>query len=216
MMKLIYKQAVFYAMSGTGNTYRVSCWIEEFFHRHRIKSKVVMIEDADFNNDLSPGADLLVGLLFPTHGFMPPWSMIKFLFRMPKRPGTPAMCIATRGALKIGPLHIPGVSGFATFFAAINGFWTFGVVDIFNFLFFAIYFLFAVFLSYWIFWYLIRFPVFNTLFSLKTLTHYYRRYHQPQTRLQDLAAIKKRKSNPGRKTAGNIDAIPRPEEEYHN
>ena len=388
-------------MSGTGNTYRVSRWIEESVRRHGIKSKVVMIGDADVNNDLSPGPDLLLGLLFPTHGFMPPWSMIKFLFRMPKRPGTPVMCIATRGALKIGPLHIPGVSGFATFFAAIllllkgyrvraifsldmpsnfinfhwglhpknvnkisdrskdrlklliprilngqriwftrnnlwesmwsgflfwllplypvfylifarmfmakvmfsnnncvgcgmcarfcpnkailmkdagakkrpywthhcenclrcmgycrkkaveaghswavllyfitsvpvisyvwvwlhetlnffpdiSGFWAISVVNIVQFLFFVIYFLSAVFLSYWIFWYLIRLPVFNTLFSLTTLTHYYRRYHQPQTRLQDLAAIKKRKSTPDRKTAGNKDALPRSEEKHHN
>jgi len=116
---LIYKEAVFYVMSGTGNTYRVSRWIEEIVTRDKIKSKVVMIEDADFNNDLNQGADLLLGLLFPTHGFMPPWSMIKFLFRMPKRSDMPVMCVATRGALKIGPLHVPGASGFGTFFAAI-------------------------------------------------------------------------------------------------
>jgi Pyruvate/2-oxoacid:ferredoxin oxidoreductase delta subunit len=102
------------------------------------------------------------------------------------------------------------------FFPVIGGFWTIGAANIINFLFFVIYFLSAIFLSYWIFWYLIRFPVFNTLFSLTTLTHYYRRYHQPQTRLQDLATIKKRKSNTGGKTAGNIDAVPRSEEKCHN
>ena len=105
-------------MSGTGNTYRSSRWIEEIANRHKINAKVVMVEDADFDNDLDQSTDLLVGLLFPTHGFMPPWSMIKFLFRMPKRTNMPVMCVATRGALRIGSLQIPGVSGFATFFAA--------------------------------------------------------------------------------------------------
>ena len=119
MDDLIYRDAVFYVMSGTGNTYRASRWIEEIFNRHKIKTKVVMIEDADFDNDLYQTTDLLVGLLFPTHGFMPPWSMIKFLFRMPKRTDMPVMCAATRGALKIGSLYIPGASGFATFFTAI-------------------------------------------------------------------------------------------------
>ena len=388
-------------MSGTGNTYRVSRWIEEIVNRDKIKSKVVMIEDADFHNDLSQGADLLLGLHFPTHGFMPPWSMIKFLFRMPKRPDMPVMCVATRGALKIGPLYIPGASGFATFFAAImmilkgysvkaifsldmpsnfinfhwglhpknvdnisdrakhrlklliprilngqrilftrnnlweslwcvllfwllpiypvlylifarmfmakvmfsnsrcvgcgmcakfcpnsailmkdtgakkrpywtyhcenclrcmgyckkkaveaghswavllyfitsvpvisyvwawlhetlnffpviSGYWTIEVVYIFNSLLYVIYFLSAVFLSYWIFWYLIRFPVFNTFFSLTTPTHYYRRYHQPETRLKHLVSIKKMKSNAGSNTADSKAAIPPLKEKHHN
>ena len=119
MDDILYKEAVFYVMSGTGNTYRVSRWIKEIVNRHKVKAKVVMIEDADFNNDFNRSPDFLVGLLFPTHGFMPPWSMIKFLFRMPKRTNVSVMCVATRGALKIGSLQIPGAAGFATFFAAI-------------------------------------------------------------------------------------------------
>jgi len=375
MDDLTYREAVFYVMSGTGNTYRVSRCIEEIVTRHKIKVKVVMIEDADFNNDFNQSPDFLVGLFFPTHGFMPPWSMIKFLFRMPKRRNTPVMCVATRGALKIGPLQIPGASGFATFFAAIltllkgyrvkaifsldmpsnfinfhwglhpknvdkisnktqsrlklliprilngqrilftrnnlwevlwcvflfwlipvfpivyliiarmfmakvmfsnnrcvgcgmcarfcpnnailmkdagakkrpywtyhcenclrcmgyckkraveaghswavllyfitsvpvisyvwvwlhetlnffpvdSGYWTNEVLYIFIFLLYVIYFLTAVFISYWIFWHLIRFPVFNAFFSVTTLTHYYRRYHEPETRLKHLASNK--------------------------
>ncbi len=367
-------------MSGTGNTYRVSRWVEEIVNRYKVKSKVVMIEDADFSNDFNLSPYFLVGLLFPTHGFMPPWSMIKFLFRMPKRKSTPVMCVATRGALKIGPIQIPGASGFATFFAAIlmflkgyrikavfsldmpsnfinfhwglhpknvdkisskahlrlgllipkilngqriwftrnnlwellwcvflfwlvpvlpiayliiarmfmakvmfsnnkcvgcgmcarfcpnhailmkdagtkkrpywtyhcenclrcmgyctkkaveaghswavllyfitsvpvisyvwvwlhgtlnfypviSGYWNVEVVYIFNFSLYIVYFLSAVFLSYWIFWHLIQFPVFNKFFSLTTFTHYYRRYHQPETRLKDMAGNKRRNPN---------------------
>ena len=373
----IYKEAVFYVMSGTGNTYRVSRWIEEIVKQGSIKTKVVLIEDADFENDLAKGSESLLGLLFPTHGFMPPWSMIKFLFRLPKRMGMPAFCLATRGALKMGTLQIPGAAGFAAFFAAlimvlkgyriraifsldmpsnfinfhwglhpknvdrisdrarlrlkrliprilngqrilftrnnlweslwciflfwlfpiypvlylifarmfmakvmfsnlncvgcgmcawlcpnnailmknagskkrpfwtyhcencmrcmgycrkkaveaghswavvlyfitavpvisylwtwlhetmqfypvISGHWTIEMVYTFNFLIYIVYFLAAVFLAYRIFWYLIRFPVFNTFFSLTTLTHYYRRYHQPQTKIKNLAGKKRR------------------------
>ncbi|CAB1075358.1 hypothetical protein D1AOALGA4SA_3178 [Olavius algarvensis Delta 1 endosymbiont] len=362
-------------MSGTGNTYRVSRWNEEIVKRHEVKAKVVMIEDADFDNDIPSSPELLVGLLFPTHGFMPPWSMIKFLFRIPRRSKMSLICVATRGAIKIGPLQIPGASGFATFFAAImmflkgyrvkavfsldmpsnfinfhwglhpknvakisskaqsrlklliprilagqrvfftrnnfwellwclfliwlvpllpiayliiarmfmakvmfadskcvgcglcarycpnhailmkdvgpkkrpywtyhcenclrcmgfckkgaveaghswavllyfiisvpvisyawmwlhtalgfypvrNGYWTTEVAYVFGFLIYIIYFLPAVFLSYWIFWHLIQFPVFNKFFSITTLTHYYRRYHQPDTRLKHLAGSK--------------------------
>ena len=373
----IYREAVFYVMSGTGNTYRVSRWFEEIVVRYEVKAKIVMIEDADPDNDFNQSPDFLVGLLFPTHGFMPPWSMIKFLFKMPRRKNIPVMCVATRGALKIGSLQVPGASGFATFLAAllmllkgyrvqaicsldmpsnfinfhwglhpknvdkisnkaqlrlnrliprilagqkvlftrnnlwellwcvflfwlvpflpfayliiarmfmakvmfsnnkcvgcgmcarfcpnnailmkdagarkrpfwtyhcenclrcmgyckkkaveaghswavllyfitsvpvisyawvwlhrtlnfypvINGYWTAEVVYIFNFSIYIVYFLAAVFLSYWLFWHLIQFPVFNTFFSITTLTHYYRRYHEPETRLKHLAGIKKR------------------------
>jgi Pyruvate/2-oxoacid:ferredoxin oxidoreductase delta subunit len=73
------------------------------------------------------------------------------------------------------------------FFPVKSGYWTMEVGYIFNFVLYIIYFLSAVFLSYWIFWYLIRFPVFNTFFSITTLTHYYRRYHQPETKLKDIA-----------------------------
>lgn len=106
-------------MSGTGNTYSVARWMEEIAGRYNVKTRIVTIEDADFDNDFDQSPHLLVGLLCPTHGFMPPWSMIKFLFRIPRRPGVPVMCAATRGAFRIGPLHIPGASGFATFLAAI-------------------------------------------------------------------------------------------------
>ena len=114
-----FKKAVFYVLSGTGNTHRVACWIKEIMSRYEANAKIVMIEDADFGNDLDPSGDVLVGTLFPTHGFMPPWSMIKFLFKLPRRPGVSAMCAATRGAYRLGGFTIPGASGFATFFAAI-------------------------------------------------------------------------------------------------
>jgi len=385
MVDPTYKNAVFYVMSGTGNTYRVSRWIEEIVNRHKVKAKVVMIEDADFDNDVNRSSGILLGLLFPTHGFMPPWSMIKFLFRIPRRTNVSVMCIATRGALKIGALQIPGASGFATFFAAllmllkgyrvkavfsldmpsnfinfhwglhpknvakisnkaqsrlklliprilngrrilftrnnlwevmwcvllfwlvpvfpiayliiarmfmakvmfsnnscigcglcarfcpnhairmkdagpkkrpywtyhcenclrcmgyckkkaveaghswavllyfitsvpiisyswvwlhgtlnfypvIGGYWTAEIIYIFNFSVYVVYFLSAVFLSYWIFWHLIQFPIVNKFFSLTTLTHYYRRYHQPETRLKDMAGnIRKKKTLSERK-----------------
>jgi Pyruvate/2-oxoacid:ferredoxin oxidoreductase delta subunit len=293
---LIYKKAVLYVMSGTGNTYRVSRWIEEIAQQHNVKAQAVMTEDADFSTDLNQTHNFLLGLLFPTHGFMPPWSMIKFLFRFPRGKNTPAMCVATRGALKIGPflfwlvpvlpiayliiarmfmakvmfsnnkcigcglcarfcpnnaivmkaagpkkrpywtyhcenclrcmgfckkkaveaghswavllyfiISVPVISyawmwlhESLSFYPVRSGYWTIEVAYIFSFLLYIIYFLFAVFLSYWIFWHLIQFPVFNKFFSLTTLTHYYRRYHEPDTKLKDLSG-NKRKDAPATK-----------------
>ncbi len=80
--------------------------------------KIVMIDEVDAGNESISSKDTLVGILFPTHGFMPPWSMIKFLFKMRRQNGIPALCVATRGGIKVGPLRIPGVAGLGTFLAA--------------------------------------------------------------------------------------------------
>lgn len=48
------------------------------------------------------------------------------------------------------------------------------------------YFLLSVYLAYRLFNWLIRIPLINILFTYTTLTHYYRRYHEPGTRLRDL------------------------------
>ncbi len=77
-----------------------------------------MIDKVHLANEPTPSRDTLVGVLFPTHGFMPSWSMIKFLLRMRRHNGVPAMCAATRGGIKVGPLRIPGVAGLGTFLAA--------------------------------------------------------------------------------------------------
>jgi Pyruvate/2-oxoacid:ferredoxin oxidoreductase delta subunit len=46
---------------------------------------------------------------------------------------------------------------------------------LFNYL----YILFSFFLTYFLFYYLVRIPMVNRIFSCLTLTHYYRRYHEP-------------------------------------
>ena len=48
----------------------------------------------------------------------------------------------------------------------------------------------ALILSYWVFWYLIKIPALNTLFTYTTLTRYYRRYHHPEVQLKDMAPNK--------------------------
>ena len=114
-----YKEAIFFVLSGTGNTYRVACWMAEKFEENGGKADVTMIDNADPRDLIDESTDRLVGLLFPTHGFMAPWSMIKFFFRMPRQRGVPAICAATRGSFKIGPVYVPGAAGWGTFMAAL-------------------------------------------------------------------------------------------------
>jgi Pyruvate/2-oxoacid:ferredoxin oxidoreductase delta subunit len=44
----------------------------------------------------------------------------------------------------------------------------------------------SIFVAYLLFTLLVRVPLINRLFTVTTLTHYYRRYHEPGTRLRDL------------------------------
>ena len=106
-------------LSGTGNTYRVACWIKESFEKNGIKTQLKMIEDADFQSDFQDSGRQLTAVMFPTHGLMPPWSMIKFLFGMPRQNMAPVLSVATRGIIPVGPVKIPGAAGFANFFAAL-------------------------------------------------------------------------------------------------
>jgi hypothetical protein len=48
-----------------------------------------------------------------------------------------------------------------------------------------------LFLSYRVYWYLIKIPFVNTLFTYTTLTRYYRRYREPETRLKHMASSTK-------------------------
>ena len=111
--------SLLYVLSGTGNTFRVAQWIENLFEKNGINTRLKFIEHADLKEDFNNPDRQLTAVLFPTHGFMPPWSMIKFLFKMPRQKNAKVMSIATRGALWIGPVKIPGAAGFANFFAAL-------------------------------------------------------------------------------------------------
>jgi len=75
------------------------------------------------------------------------------------------------------------LQGIFNFVPTIHGYW---INEIFN----IIYLLPALLFSYWVFWYLIRLPAVNTVFTFTTFTHYYRRYHQPETKLKHIARKK--------------------------
>jgi len=69
------------------------------------------------------------------------------------------------------------------FVPMITDYWTIHLLSI-------IYFLPALFFSYWLFWHMIRISVVNRVFTFTTLTHYYRRYHHPDAGLRHMAGKK--------------------------
>jgi Pyruvate/2-oxoacid:ferredoxin oxidoreductase delta subunit len=116
---MVYRDMVLYVMSGTGNTFRLSQWIKEIAEQREVPTAVIMIDAVTSDNQPEAGSDRLFGVLFPAHGLMAPWSMIKFLLRMPRGKGAAAISGATRGGIRLGKVVIPGAVGLGNFMAAL-------------------------------------------------------------------------------------------------
>lgn len=108
-----YDKTVAYYMSGTGNTFRVAIWFQECAHLHGIEYTISPIENAKPDEEIEAYGKQLVALFMPTHGFTSPWHMIKFAFRMPRKKGVHAFCVATRGSTKVGSKSVPRAAGTA-------------------------------------------------------------------------------------------------------
>ncbi len=108
-----YLSAKIYYHSGTGNSYRVARWVDGAAQAKDINSAVIPIESAEPERELVASRHQLAVLVFPTHGFTAPWKMICFALGLPAGKGAAAFCMATRGALKFGPVTIPGAAGTA-------------------------------------------------------------------------------------------------------
>ena len=74
----------------------------------------------------------------------------------------------------------------------INSYWLNELLTVF-------YFIPAVLIAYRLFWLLIRFKPINTLFTFSTLTKFYRRYHEPGTKLKRMTLLEKKRSNSNEK-----------------
>jgi len=102
-----------YCLSGTGNSLRVARRLEAEARARGIESSVIAVESAEPERELVASPRQLAALVFPTHGFTAPWRMIRFAIGLPRGNGTAAFPAATRGALKFGPVVIPGAAGTA-------------------------------------------------------------------------------------------------------
>ena len=117
MTRVSYERLTCFYASGTGNSYQAAQWLGSAATSKGIASVLIPIDKATTpREDLQAGPGQLVGIYHPSHGLMPPWSMIKFLFRLPWGRGAHAVAVATRGGFPLGPLVVPGGAGLALFF----------------------------------------------------------------------------------------------------
>lgn len=109
-----YKKAKIYFLSGTGNSYRVAAWLHEACIDRGTTSEIIPIDLAKPKEEIEASPENLIVLAYPTHGFLPPWSAVKFIFKMPFKRRAHFFCIPTRGCLRFGPIIIPGIAALAS------------------------------------------------------------------------------------------------------
>ncbi|HOU55137.1 MAG TPA: hypothetical protein PLQ97_14505 [Myxococcota bacterium] len=114
-----YERLTCYFLSGTGNSFRAARWLAEAAEADGVETAVIPIERAAPREELRPGPGQLVALYHPAHGLMPPWSMIKFILRLPLGRGAHAAVVSTRGGIRIGRWVLPGAAGFALWFPVL-------------------------------------------------------------------------------------------------
>ncbi len=114
-----FSRAVVYFASGTGNSYLVAAWFRDACEAKGIPAVLIPTTRALPSRDITPSSGELLALAFPTHGGLPPWSVIKFLLRMPRRKGTAFLCLPTRGSFFVGPVLVPGAAILASFLPSI-------------------------------------------------------------------------------------------------
>ena len=117
---MMYSSALIYFASGTGNSFLVAGWFRDACREHGIRAAVTPMTRAAPARDMAPAVDGgLVALAFPTHGGLPPWSVIKFLLRMPRGRGWRFLCLPTRGSFYVGPVLVPGAAVLASFLPGV-------------------------------------------------------------------------------------------------
>jgi ferredoxin len=114
-----YRNCLIYYWSGTGNSYRISTWIEKNAQLNGLNCQLKSVDKCNPTKEIKSDKENVLGIIFPTHGFTAPWHILKFVRKLPRGKSTPAFCIAARAGLKFGSVFPPGISGSATFIVAL-------------------------------------------------------------------------------------------------
>jgi hypothetical protein len=111
-----YQSLVVYYFSGTGNALSAARWLCAQAEAAGLATHLLGIETMPHGAVVVPErcGRSLVGFCYPTHGFAPPWLVLKFLFRFPSLPDARFFFLNTRAGFRIWKLVAgPGVSGVA-------------------------------------------------------------------------------------------------------
>lgn len=108
-----YDNLIIFYLSGTGNALNAARWMIEAASEKGAKTFLYPIDRKKKIELPELNGKTMLGFCYPTHGFAPPWSMIKFFFRFQKFKNCDFFLLNTRGGLKFSKLYFPGISGIA-------------------------------------------------------------------------------------------------------
>ena len=109
-------QLYLYYFSGTGNSRRVAQWMAKYAGR---RARIINIEGYAREDGPLKNKNSLVGIIFPTHGFIAPWKVIKFAAKFHRTRSASAFIVATRAGIRVFSRFIPGFAGTAYYLIAL-------------------------------------------------------------------------------------------------
>lgn len=109
----VFERSRVYWFSGTGNALSAARWFAGASESRGVRAEVLPMEELEGQREPGPDAHTLVGFCYPTHGFAPPWLVLRFLWRFPRGHGATVFFSNTRAGLRLGPVWLPGLSGVA-------------------------------------------------------------------------------------------------------
>lgn len=98
--------------SGTGNALTACRWIAESARDRGIPAHIQAIDRFDIRMIEKAPDEALLGFAYPTHGFVLPWFMLKYILLFPMGHNN-VFLMNTRAGMKIGKWNTPGLSGLA-------------------------------------------------------------------------------------------------------
>ncbi|MRS12839.1 MAG: (4Fe-4S)-binding protein [Actinobacteria bacterium] len=107
--------------SGTGNTYRVACWIAEAARSRGVEVDMASISGrvGEPRTPTTASDRRLLGVLTPTHGFTATWASIVHAATTPGVRGAEVFTVATRAGWFVGSARLPGLEGTAAWLLAL-------------------------------------------------------------------------------------------------
>ncbi len=118
-MEKFYDNLLLIYYSGTGNSNRVSEWIQEVAQKGEMKTHIASFHQFNPDDIADFEGKTLIGFFSATHGFNMPHSMLKFLFGFKLLKGSDVFIGNTRAGMKLWKLFMPGLSGIAMYFPAL-------------------------------------------------------------------------------------------------
>ncbi len=112
-MLAAYKKIKIYYFSGTGNSERISLWIQSFSTDWDIDCQLINIADViNRKKPLELENDMLIMIISPIHGFNYPKITLDFIRHFPKGQNN-VILMNTRAGMKIRNIVTPGLTGIA-------------------------------------------------------------------------------------------------------